>query len=146
MQAINLWIGNNRSTTALHRDNYENIYVQIIGCKDFVLLPPLATACVNEQFLPSATYDTDMSLIPDPPTQVPCAAWDPDLPNENATPFSHLIRPLRVRLNPGDMLYLPALWYHKVSQINSAEGICCSVNYCRFSTPHVMQRVRFTVV
>ncbi|KAL6721579.1 hypothetical protein ACLMJK_000683 [Lecanora helva] len=128
--AINLWLGNNRSTTALHRDNYENIYCQIIGCKEFVLLPPLATAMINEQFLPCATYDAAMSLVPDEPrTEVPCALWDPDLPHENATPFSHLMRPLRVKLNPGDMLYLPALWYHKVSQIDSTEGICCSVNY-----------------
>ena len=27
------------------------------------------------------------------------------------------------------MLYLPALWYHKVSQSCSDEGICCAVNY-----------------
>lgn len=29
--AINLWIGNSSSVTALHRDNYENIYCQIVG-------------------------------------------------------------------------------------------------------------------
>jgi len=27
------------------------------------------------------------------------------------------------------MLYLPALWYHKVSQSCSDEGLCCAVNY-----------------
>jgi jumonji domain-containing protein 7 len=40
-----------------------------------------------------------------------------------------LSRPLRATLNQGDMLYLPALWYHKVSQSCSEEGICCAVNY-----------------
>lgn len=54
--AINLWIGNSRSVTALHRDNYENIYCQIIGSKHFVLLPPVAMPCVNEQMLQAATY------------------------------------------------------------------------------------------
>ena len=54
--AINLWIGNSRSVTALHRDNYENVYCQIMGSKHFVLLPPIAMPCVNEQTLQPATY------------------------------------------------------------------------------------------
>lgn len=128
--AINLWIGNRQSTTALHRDNYENLYCQIVGSKDFVLLAPVETACINEKFLPSAAYAADMSLSPDdPPAQVPYPIWDPDKPEENPTRFSSLSRPVRVRLDPGDMLYLPACWYHKVSQDSSDEGICCSVNY-----------------
>ena len=55
-EAINLWIGNSRSITALHKDNYENIYCQIIGSKQFVLLPPVEASCVNEKLLPSAKY------------------------------------------------------------------------------------------
>ena len=102
--AINLWIGNKHSTTALHRDNYENIYCQIVGSKNFVLLAPVETACINEQFLPSAAYAADMSLNADsPPAQVPCALWDPDMPEENTTRFSSLSKPIRVRLNPGDL-------------------------------------------
>ena len=33
--AINLWLGNSHSTTSLHKDNYENIYVTIRGSKHF---------------------------------------------------------------------------------------------------------------
>ena len=109
--AINLWIGNDQSTTALHRDNYENIYCQILGSKEFVLLPPVETACVNEQFLPGATYNACMEIIPDdPPLPIPSAIWDPDRPKENPTRFSHLSRLMRVTLHSGDMLYLPACW------------------------------------
>ena len=109
--AINLWIGNSQSTTALHRDNYENIYCQILGSKDFVLLSPVETACVNEQFLPVATYNAGMEIIPDdPPVHIPSAIWDPDRPKESSTRFSHLTRPIRVTLFSGDMLYLPACW------------------------------------
>lgn len=69
-----------------------------------MLLAPLETACINEQFLPSAAYAADMSLIADdPPAQVPCALWDPDKLEENTTKFSSLSRPIRVRLDPGDM-------------------------------------------
>jgi jumonji domain-containing protein 7 len=56
LDAVNLWIGNSRSVTALHRDNYENIYVQIIGEKRFVLLSPVEVGCVGEKLFPSASY------------------------------------------------------------------------------------------
>ncbi|KAH6606315.1 phospholipase [Trichoderma cornu-damae] len=112
--AINLWIGNSRSTTAMHKDNFENIFVQIVGRKHFVLLPPLLHACVNESLLLPATYirqDDGFSLRLDPVSRlVPLATWDPDDPVRNSTPMSHLAKPLRVTLDPGDMLYLPAMW------------------------------------
>ncbi|EXM35710.1 hypothetical protein FOTG_00132 [Fusarium oxysporum f. sp. vasinfectum 25433] len=134
--AVNLWIGNSKSVTAIHKDNYENIYVEILGRKHFVLLPSLCHPCVNEQPLRPATYmrgENGMELKMDPTNDeaVPFAIWDPDKPEQNATKFSHLARPLRVTLNPGDMLYLPAMWYHKVLQscAEEDEGFVLAVNY-----------------
>lgn len=143
--AINLWIGNTRSVTALHRDNYENVYVQVAGRKRFVLLPPLCQPCVAERDLPPAHYtrrrrcrgattagrnpdddenddddddDKDLVLVMEDDeggaaaaAAVPFATWDPDDPDARATPYSALARPMRVTLDPGDMLYLPAMWY-----------------------------------
>jgi peptidyl-lysine (3S)-dioxygenase / protease len=112
-EAINLWIGNSLSTTALHKDNYENIYVQIIGQKHFVLLPPLDYACVNEQELPPASYmrddDGDLGIVKEDGDNIPFATWDPDREG-NETMYSKFATPMRVTLMPGDMLYLPALW------------------------------------
>ncbi|TVY84234.1 JmjC domain-containing protein [Lachnellula suecica] len=129
-EAINLWIGNSHSVTALHKDNYENIYVQIIGQKHFVLLPPLAYACVNEKKLSPASYvrdDRELVVKKEEGDKVPFAVWDPDS-GEGGTKYSSLGKPMRVSLGKGDMLYLPALWYHKVSQ-SCEDGICCAVNY-----------------
>lgn len=136
-EAVNLWIGNSRSVTAMHRDNYENIYVQILGRKHFVLFPPLCQPCVNEQLLQPYTYRRSedgarLDLTPDDVPEeeaVPFATWDPDRPEENTTAYSSLAQPMRVTLNPGDMLYLPAMWYHKVSQSCLEDGICVAVNY-----------------
>ncbi|KAK3359963.1 cupin-like domain-containing protein [Lasiosphaeria hispida] len=145
--AINLWIGNSHSVTALHKDNYENLYVQVLGQKHFVLLPPHCQPCVNEQALRPAQYHRtqpreqnddalelrlDVNDVNDDSGgngAVPFATWDPDRPLENATAYSHLAEPVRVTLWPGDMLYLPCMWYHKVSQSCSPDDICVAVNY-----------------
>jgi jumonji domain-containing protein 7 len=141
--AINFWLGNSHSTSVLHKDHYENIFVQICGAKEFVLLPPIEVPCVNERSVLSATYQPlnaalqsadlckqDLCIcIDEPEAYIPLPTWDPDRPGENPTAYSEFARPIRVTVNEGDMLYLPALWYHKVKQIAGNEGICCSVNY-----------------
>ncbi|KAH7343017.1 phospholipase A2 [Rhexocercosporidium sp. MPI-PUGE-AT-0058] len=166
--AVNLWIGNSLSVTALHKDNYENIYVQIIGQKHFVLSPPVAWAGVGERVLKGARYCRRGPISPSPSLSteitvpeiseakedeskeagrkrqkfdiieeegdsVPFATWDPDsslsVEEGNGTKYSRFVEPVRVTLEEGDMLYLPALWYHKVSQSCSGEGICVAVNY-----------------
>lgn len=140
--AVNFWLGSSASVTAMHKDNYENIYVQILGQKHFVLLPPVDAPCVNEKEVLAGTYAPKNSIeaettekedlviqIDDPATYVPFATWDPDSPHEDTTPYSKHAQPMRVTLEEGDMLYLPALWYHKVSQSCNEEGLCCAVNY-----------------
>ncbi|KAM0700748.1 hypothetical protein Q7P35_012469 [Cladosporium inversicolor] len=136
--AINFWLGNERSVTAMHRDNYENVYVQIIGQKHFVLLPPIETPCVNEQKLPHCRYahstsDTSNGALSIEPQEgqdaVPVAVWDPEEPEERRSEYSHLSKPVTITLEEGDMLYLPAMWYHKVKQTSGKEGFACAVNY-----------------
>ncbi len=161
--AVNFWLGSAASTTALHKDNYENIYVQILGRKHFVLLPPVDAPCVGEKEVLAGTYAPRTAAggggggggeeeresasasasasasegnvgdlvvcVDEPEVHVPFATWDPDVPGQNATPYSRFAQPMRVTLDEGDMLYLPALWYHKVSQSCNEEGLCCAVNY-----------------
>ena len=143
--AVNFWLGSSASVTALHKDNYENIYVQVLGQKHFVLLPPVDAPCVREKEVLAGTYapkktidggseeedeDGEMVIqIDEPEAYVPFATWDPDSPSVNATPYSRFAQPMRITLDEGDMLYLPALWYHKVSQSCNDEGLCCAVNY-----------------
>ncbi|KAL5119668.1 hypothetical protein ACEQ8H_002514 [Pleosporales sp. CAS-2024a] len=144
--AVNLWLGNSHSTSALHKDHYENIFVQLAGAKHFVLLPPVQSPCVNERAVLSATYapllhppvstlshhirKDDLCIqIDEPMHYVPLPMWDPDRPGENTSPYSPYARPMRVTVRQGDVLYLPALWYHKVKQVAGHQGVCCSVNY-----------------
>lgn len=130
IDGINFWLGNERSTTSLHKDNYENCYVQIRGQKHFTLLPPVSMPCVNETALPFARFDETLRPVPNAGNEpIPVPTWDPDQPDVRPTKYSPLAQPLKVTLNEGDMMYLPAMWYHKVQQGNGDEGFSCSVNY-----------------
>ena len=134
--AVNLWLGNECSTTALHKDNYENIYVQIRGEKHFTLLPPVEMPCVNEtnlsrgRYMPTEGSNGKLSIIADEGAEhVPVPVWDPDEPTKRATAYSKLSNPTKLTLKESDMLYLPAMWYHKVEQSSGKEQFACSVNY-----------------
>lgn len=104
--------------TSLHKDNYENVYAQIRGQKHFVLLPPCAVACVNEREVQVARYafvkdgeDELLRPVPEQPERsIPTATWDPDEPGLRSTQLSSMAQPMRVTLEEGDMLYLPAMW------------------------------------
>ncbi|KAF2236229.1 phospholipase A2 [Viridothelium virens] len=137
--AVNFWLGNSSSVTQLHKDNYEIIYATILGQKHFVLLPPVDAAAVSEKLCITADYyysgtaatdEAKLSLQYNKAEErIPFPIWDPDVPDEQVTKFSKFAVPMRVTLNEGDILYLPAQWFHKVSQSCNVEGVCCAVNY-----------------
>jgi len=59
-----------------------------------------------------------------PVVMTPWIAVDPDNPDLERHPLFALASPVEVVLDPGDILFLPACWYHQVKQ----EGFCVSVN------------------
>ncbi|ORY91719.1 cupin-like domain-domain-containing protein [Leucosporidium creatinivorum] len=119
--ACNLWIGDQRSVTSLHKDPYENIYLVIRGSKTFTLLPPAEFYCLHEQIYPHATYNftppSTFSITSTTPSlTLPWIPVDPHSPDLARYPrFAHA-RPIELTLQKGDMLYLPALWFHRVAQ------------------------------
>ncbi|GAA5971832.1 hypothetical protein JCM11641_001532 [Rhodosporidiobolus odoratus] len=120
----NIWIGGRRSKTSMHKDPYENIYCVVRGTKTFTLLPPTEAYCVHEQLYPHATYTfTPPSSFTlektSPELLLPWIPVDPLNPDLDKYPRYKLARPMTVTLEKGDMLYLPALWYHQVTQTPS---------------------------
>ena len=81
------------------------------GSKTFTLYPPVDYHLMDERKYPAATWRLEgdqWSIDPaQPPYEVP---WISQLPDEPEFP------PMKVTLQRGDMLYLPALWFHKVEQ------------------------------
>ena len=145
-EAVNLWAGDGRSTSAPHKDHYENLYTTVTGEKVFSLFPPSDVVWLQERRYPTGRYrfvtaesggegrwevtqdgeDTTpwVGALVDPLTGTLLDAVTRAPPRPHSC-LRHASPPLTVRLQPGECLYLPALWYHQVAQV----GTTIAVNY-----------------
>ncbi|KAI8067170.1 putative pla2g4b [Gongronella butleri] len=129
--AVNFWYGNRRSITSLHKDPYENCYAAIRGSKTFILYPPAEYACLYESVYPAAQYTLNeagqFDISPQDGIQVPWIPVDPLQPDFVKFPRFRHARPVVITITEGEMLYLPALWFHQVMQDGDQGSI--AVNY-----------------
>ncbi|CAO3650939.1 unnamed protein product [Cunninghamella blakesleeana] len=132
--AVNFWFGDEKSVTSLHKDPYENCYAVIRGQKTFILFPPTEFACLHESIYPTAIYkpSNDIGKFDIEPLEdnlkVPWIPINPLDPNsrEKYSRFKYA-QPITVTISEGEMLYLPALWFHHVLQKGDKGTI--AVNY-----------------
>jgi hypothetical protein len=111
----NLWIGSGANRINTHYDEPENFYFVLMGSKEFQLFPPEQSRNLYPGPLGQGHGGVTGSLVD---------AWNPDeraFPNY-AEAQDHSVR---YRLSAGDMLYLPACWWHNVASI----GVNVSANY-----------------
>ncbi|CAH3946894.1 unnamed protein product [Pieris brassicae] len=125
--AVNFWMGDSRAITSMHKDPYENIYCVIDGYKDFILIPPTDLPYVPYKKYKQAMFKYndgwDIEMIDS--VELPWICIDPLKPDFlNYPQFSKAHR-YTIRINKGDCLYLPSLWFHHVSQSHG----CVAVNY-----------------
>ncbi|EGG21225.1 transcription factor jumonji [Cavenderia fasciculata] len=152
IDAINFWMGEDRSISSLHKDPYENIYwywtrqcdVVVRGTKIFTLLPPTDFPFLYESEFKPATYQqVDSSIdgkqelkavLDEDQTPIPWIPVDPTHPIEanRAKGYGMVERchPLHVEVKEGEILYLPSLYYHRVAQRgDDKEHKTIAINY-----------------
>jgi jumonji domain-containing protein 7 len=132
--AVNFWMGDSNSVTSLHKDHYENLYCVIAGEKHFTLIPPTDYPYLYEDEYIAATYKENSSgdfdvEVDEPEVKVPWISVDPDYPNLEKYPNFLKAKPIHVVLKPGEVLYLPSMYYHQVSQKEDADGRVIAVNF-----------------
>ena len=134
-QAVNFWCGTSRSTTSFHRDHYENLYAVVAGAKAFTLLPPSDAWRMKLKNYPVATYQTSggaaelehtplahlpklqlQPVLHSPPERVLWSSVQPDQHEGIACAECPGLEPLRVTVSAGEVLYLPAMWWHQVGR------------------------------
>lgn len=140
LEAINLWIGDERSISSLHKDHFENLYCVMSGQKTFTLLPPTDCAFLPEIKVKTMKYQLndnvtsrriskhDLELVNYSNEYI---SWCPIDPNDDLTEVLQIypellhINPIKCCVNAGEILYIPAMWYHRVSQ----NGLTIALNY-----------------
>jgi len=93
------WIGPANTMTPLHCDYDDNIFAQIWGTKRIFLAPPH-----HDEFL----YPREANAI------LFGSPFNPEAPDYEKFPLARQAAMVEVLVNPGDMLYIPAGWYHQV--------------------------------
>ena len=146
-QAVNLWMGPRAAVSALHKDPYENLFHVCHGTKLFTLIPPAYAPYLPERPMPSGSFVWDKSTNhhrddhDDDDDSSSCCdgTWkvqvDPAMPDGTpcTVPWITTSReilstcpsrvPLRhVRVQAGETLYLPSLWFHQVSQQHDTDS------------------------
>lgn len=136
----------------MHKDPYENIYCVIDGYKDFILIPPtdlpwvpydtykkgifkdVSSDSYEIEMMKSTSYSGDGLQI----ETIPWISIDPLKPDYKRFPKFKRASVYKVRVNKGDILYLPSLWFHHVSQshgciaVNYWYDMECDIKYCYY--------------
>ncbi|MGZ8288502.1 MAG: cupin-like domain-containing protein [Telluria sp.] len=93
------WLGPAGTVTPLHCDYDDNIFAQIWGTKRIFLSPPH-----HDEFL----YPNEANAI------LFGSPFDPEAPDFDKFPLARQATMIEVIMNPGELLYVPAGWYHQV--------------------------------
>lgn len=135
-EAVNLWMGDERALTTCHKDCFENLYGVVRGVKYFTLFPPTSSPLLYPRPYYPRVYSSRTGKwtvekvgedcvspedTPSPPDHEPhpTRPWisvDPTAPDLDRFPLYAHARPVRVAVSTGELLYLPAMWYHQVGQ------------------------------
>jgi len=111
LSSVNVWIGQPHVIAHCHYDGYHNFYAQLYGTKKFMLFAP----------------SNWPGLYPYPflhPSHAQAQVNASDKRSTEAFPLIKKVKALEVVLEPGDLLYMPPLWFHEVE----SQSISISVN------------------
>ena len=100
--SINVWIGQPHVIAHCHYDGYHNFYAQLYGTKRFTMFKPTNWP----------------GLYPYPFLHPSHAQAQVNLSDASDFPLVGKVEAVEVVLEPGDMLYMPPLWFHYVESLD----------------------------
>jgi hypothetical protein len=109
-KTVSLWFSGKKCKSPLHFDGADNFFVQIFGEKRFILFPPKDT---------DHLYPAMGKLLPH------CSLINIFNPDLVKFPLFEKTNSIELIIKPGQMLYIPAKWWHAVESLS----VSASVNY-----------------
>ncbi len=100
---LKTWLGPGGTVTPLHCDYEDNLLAQIWGAKRFIVFPP--------------HYAENLYLRQSNP-RLFGSRFDPESPDFSQFPLARKIKGCQFAVNAGEILYLPAGWFHHVRALN----------------------------
>lgn len=116
--AVKLWVGPAGTLTHFHYDGRNNVMIQVVGEKRVTLIPPNASEFMRQMLVWYAGSD-------------PLENGDGLAPN-HAT----------VVLAPGDALFIPVGWWHRVEAMTTTVTLTCT----NFGLPNSYEKPPVTLV
>eukprot|EP00929_Paragymnodinium_shiwhaense_P071270 TRINITY_DN36242_c0_g7_i1.p2 TRINITY_DN36242_c0_g7~~TRINITY_DN36242_c0_g7_i1.p2 ORF type:complete len:381 (+),score=62.21 TRINITY_DN36242_c0_g7_i1:183-1325(+) len=128
LYSMNMWIGRadptSGATSRLHHDYHDNLYCQVQGRKTFVLYGPDDTT--NLYPVGKLEHLSEPGIIYYQPqeaggwgrhfSQMPTARWERlTAEQQSQFPRAKAARRMECEVRAGEMLYLPAGWWHEVT-------------------------------
>ena len=109
--------------TDLHYDSYHNFYVCVSGTRRWTLAPPSTSKWLQPRRAGPYTSGSDI---------VPHQGQFESCPMMKDFPF------INIDLHPGDVLYIPAFWWHLVESLPGSDGVTIAYNYFFSERPEVV--------
>jgi hypothetical protein len=103
------WFGAAGNVTPVHYDGVNNLYGQVLGRKRFTLFDPAD----SEALYPRAVGSAASHL----------GGVDVERPDFARFPLYRRAAPRRCELEPGDLLFLPAFFWHHVRSLDTAVSV-----------------------
>jgi hypothetical protein len=104
-----LWFGTEGNLTPLHYDMANNLFAQLVGRKSFLLFEPGDA----ERLYPWPARSKHHNL----------SEVDPERPDLERHPQFVQAQPWTCSLEPGDLLFLPAFWWHQVRSLEMGVSV-----------------------
>lgn len=103
--SVNVWMGQPHVIAHCHYDGYHNFYAQLYGTKKFTLFKPTNwPGLYPYPFLHPSHAQAQVNLS--------------DFEDVDDFPLVQKAQAVEVVLEPGDLLYMPPLWFHHVESLD----------------------------
>ena len=103
--SVNVWIGQPHVIAHCHYDGYYNFYAQLYGTKQFTMFRPTNwPGLYPYPFLHPSHAQAQVNLS--------------DSLNVGSFPLTKKVEAYRVVLQPGDLLFMPPMWFHHVESMD----------------------------